>query len=61
MIGSHVTVSYLYQFALCVPSFVNHVSFRLLARMAAVTVDPLLPPHPTSMSPTLGTCSSVLI
>ncbi|RNA41240.1 hypothetical protein BpHYR1_034609 [Brachionus plicatilis] len=28
--------------------------------MAAVSVEPLLPPHPTSISPTRGTLKSVL-
>ena len=28
---------------------------------AAVTVDPLLPPHPTSITPNLGTCNVKLL
>ena len=39
--------------------FVCHESLFLLARTVAVTVEPLLPPHPTIMRPTLGTLLSV--
>ena len=38
---------------------VFHDSLFLLARTVAVTVEPLLPPHPTIMRPTLGTLFSV--
>lgn len=37
------------------PFLVFHVSWCLLARTAAVNVDPLLPPQPTNITPTLPT------
>lgn len=43
----------------CTPVLVLHVIPSLLASTAAVTVVPLLPPQPTSMTPSLGTFLSV--
>ena len=36
------------------PSFVFQLSPILFARIAAVVVQPLLPPQPTSISPSFG-------
>lgn len=41
------------------PVLVLQVRPNLLARTAAVTVVPLLPPQPTSITPRRGTCLSV--
>lgn len=41
------------------PVLVLQVSPSLLASTAAVTVVPLLPPQPTSITPSRGTCLSV--
>ena len=38
---------------------VCHDIFWVLAMMPAVVVEPLLPPHPTSMRPVLGTLRAV--
>ena len=43
-----------------IPNFVLQEMFNLLARTAAVTVEPLLPPQPTSIQPTRGTAQLVL-
>ena len=42
------------------PSLVLQEIFSLLANTEAVRVDPLLPPHPTSMQPTRGIFALVL-
>jgi hypothetical protein len=42
-----------------IPYFVYQLMFYLLARIPAVRVDPLFPPHPTSISPSLGIYVSV--
>lgn len=49
------------QLACLTPSFVSHESLSLLASKAAVMVVPLLPPHPTSITPNFGTLMSVLM
>lgn len=50
-----------YQFAVLTPSLVGQESLCLFANKAAVTVDPLLPPHPTSITPSFGIFLSVRI
>ena len=42
------------------PSFVVHVTPSRLASTPAVTVAPLFPPQPTSITPSLGTLVLVL-
>lgn len=47
------------QFAFWIPSFVRHSNLLRFASSAAVIVDPLLPPQPTSIKPNFGTWQSV--
>uniref|UniRef100_A0A182KI77 Uncharacterized protein n=1 Tax=Anopheles christyi TaxID=43041 RepID=A0A182KI77_9DIPT len=48
-----------YQLACWMPWRVRHSSLCLFASRAAVSVDPLLPPQPTSISPMRGTLRPV--
>lgn len=48
------------KFGVFFPFLVSQVMLCLLARIPAVTVEPLFPPHPTSMTPSFGTLRSVL-
>ena len=50
-----------YQLACLTPVFVCQERWCLLAKRADVIVEPLLPPHPTSIKPIFGTLISVLI
>lgn len=43
-----------------IPCLVSQDKPNLFASTEAVMVEPLLPPQPTNIQPTLGTCLSVL-
>jgi len=48
-----------WKLACSVPRLVSQLVFFLFARMPAKKVEPLFPPRPTSITPSLGTLASV--